>query len=283
MRPRSRRAPAADGLSLRLLDWSDDGVPMLFLHGFGNEARIWDDLIPAVAPHYRCLALDMRGHGQSDWDTERRYDHASMARDVESVLAHLGIERCVLVGHSMGGRVAMRFAGSHPERLAGLILIDAGPDLDFRGVARIRDDAQSAPDAFASVQQYELVLARAYPLGSPDAIRRMAEHSLRRHPDGRFVPCMDGAFRLERDGESAERWAEAESEALWAALGKVTCPALVVRGAASDVLAPETAERMAEQALAHGTLAVVAQAGHSVMIDNPGGLRAAVERFALGA
>ncbi|UCE84728.1 MAG: alpha/beta hydrolase [Deltaproteobacteria bacterium] len=285
MEPRSRRVPGADGLALHLLEWSAQGVPMLFLHGFGNEAHIWDDLIPALAPYYRCLALDMRGHGRSDWDPERRYDHASMARDVEAVLAHLAIPRCVLVGHSMGGRVAMRFAGRLPERLAGLIIVDAGPDLDVRGVMRIREDAAQAPDSFTSVEAYEMLLTRAYPMATGEAIRRMAAHALRRRDDARFVHRMDPSFRVARDDsrEAAEQWAADEAKALWDALAKVACPTLVVRGAASDVLAPETADRMVDEALAHGTLEVIAQAGHSVMTDNPEGLRKAVERFALGA
>jgi pimeloyl-ACP methyl ester carboxylesterase len=285
MEPRSRRVPGADGLTLQLLEWSAQGVPMLFLHGFGNEAHIWDDLIPATAPYYRCLALDMRGHGRSDWDPERRYDHASMARDVESVLAHLEIERCVLVGHSMGGRVAMRFAALRSEVLAGLIIVDAGPDLDFRGVSRIRDDAAQAPDSFGSVEQYEMLLARAYPMATPEAIRRMAAHSLKSRDDERFVHRMDPSFRIAGDDsrEAAEAWAETEAKALWEALAKVPCPTLVVRGAASDVLAPETADRMVDEVLEHGTLALVPQAGHSVMTDNPDGLRSAVERFVLGA
>jgi pimeloyl-ACP methyl ester carboxylesterase len=74
----------------------------------------------------------------------------------------------------------------------------------------------------------------------------------------------------------------AESETLWNDLGRVKCPSLVVRGAASDILSADTAERMAEQALAQGRLAEVPRAGHSVMIDNPEGFAEAVSSFALG-
>ena len=82
MDPRSRRVSAAHGLELHLLEWSTEGVPMLLLHGFGNEAHLWDDFAPLVAPHYRVLALDQRGHGDSDHDPERRYDMHSMVDDV---------------------------------------------------------------------------------------------------------------------------------------------------------------------------------------------------------
>jgi len=282
--PTSRTVPGADGLSLRLLEWSDDGVAFLMLHGFGNEAHIWDDLAPVLAPHYRVLALDQRGHGDSGADAEGRYDHESMARDVEAVCEALGLSRLVLCGHSMGGRVAMRFAGRNPEKLAGLVVVDAGPELDQRGVSRITTEAERQEPVFDSVEQYAALLARNYPAARAGAIARMARHELRERPDGRFEPKLRldlAALRAARNPEEAERYAKQESEILWGVLEELPCPALVVRGAASDVLSPETADRM-EAALPKGQLAVVGQAAHSVMVDNPDGFEAAIVRFALG-
>ena len=285
MNPESRRVAGADGRDVHLLEWSQDGVPLLLLHGFGNEAHIWDDFAPAVAPHYRTLAMDHRGHGDSDWDPEGRYDHDSMVRDVESVTAALGIERLVLVGHSLGGRIATLFADRNAARMAGLVLVDIGPDLDPRGVTRIQLDVASAPQpTFASVEEYARALTLAYPAGQPDALLRMARHSIRRREDGRYELKMDPRLRGVGATESPEAAAErgrAMSELLWKALARISCPTLVVRGAASDVLAPDTADRMVEETLSQGRLAVVPQAGHSVMTDNPDGFREAVTSFVL--
>src|SRR3972149_6879462 len=109
MQPRSRRLSGSDGLSLHVLEWSFAGTPLVLVHGFGNEAHIWDDFAPVVAPHYRTVALDHRGHGDSDWDGERRYDFLSMVRDVEAVCEALALDRVVVIGHSLGGRVATFF------------------------------------------------------------------------------------------------------------------------------------------------------------------------------
>ncbi len=286
MEPRSRRLSGADGLDLHLLEWSEAGVPLLLLHGFGNEAHIWDDFAPEVAPYYRTLALDHRGHGESSWDPERRYDLDTLVRDVEAVTAALDIERLVLVGHTLGGRVATLFAGRHCERMAGLVLVDIGPELDVRGVTRIRMEAESGAEvSFESIDAYARLLSLHYPTARPRALLRMARHGVRERDDGRFVPRMDPALggaagrnEVPQEAEARERRIIAEQ---WEALGRIPCPTLVVRGAASDVFAPDTADKMVEEVLRQGRLAVVAQAGHSVMTDNPEGFRDAVTSFVL--
>lgn len=284
MQPESRRVAGADGVRIHLLEWSREGIPFLMLHGFGNDAHVWDDFAPAVAPYYRTLALDHRGHGDSDWDRERRYQHDTMVRDVESVCRELDIDRLVLMGHSLGGRIAMLFADRNPQRMAGLILVDIGPDLDPRGVTRIRQEIESNPrPTFASVEEYARALTLAYPAGRPDTLMRMAHHGLRRRDDGLLEPRLDPGLMAVGRGESPEAQAErarAANRALWKALAEVRCPTLVVRGAASDVLSPETADRM-QEVLPKGSLAIVPQASHSVMIDNPDGFRDAVTRFVL--
>ncbi|HKJ25887.1 MAG TPA: alpha/beta hydrolase [Myxococcota bacterium] len=284
MQPTSRSVPGADGLALNLLEWSAEGVAFLFLHGFSNEAHIWDDLAPVLAPHYRVLALDQRGHGDSDADSEGRYDFESMARDVEAVCEALGIERLVLCGHSMGGRVAMRFAGRNPEKLAGLVIVDVGPELDDRGVSRITAEAARQEPVFDSIDEYAALLSRNYPAARPQAIARMARHETRERADGRFELKLRldmTKLRESRTAEEAEAYATEETKILWGILEKVACPTLVVRGAASDVFSPEVADRM-EEVLPRGELVVIPQAGHSVMTDNPDALRAAIARFALG-
>jgi len=285
MQPRSRRVSGAHGLDLHLLEWSDEGVPLLCLHGFGNDAHIWDDFAPAVAPYYRTLALDHRGHGDSAWDAERRYEHETMVEDVERACDALDLGRMVLVGHSLGGRIATLFAGRHPERMAGLVLVDIGPELDPRGVLRIRSEVESSREpVFASVEEYGRLLSLHYPAAQPQALLRMARHGVRRREDGRYVLKMDPALRGAGFAGAPEDAAERErrmTQAQWDALRRVPCPALVVRGAASDVFSDETAERMVGEALAKGRMAVVPRAGHSVMTDNPDGFRDAVAGFVL--
>ena len=284
MEPTPRNVPGSTGFDLNLLEWSSEGVPLLLLHGFGNEAHIWDDFAPAVAPYYRTLALDHRGHGDSGWDPEARYDLDFFVDDVESVTEALGIERLVLVGHSLGGRVSTLFAGRHPERVAGLVLVDIGPELDARGVLRIREETQSSlSPIFDSTEGYARLLSLHYPAATADAIQRMTRHGLRKRPDSRYELKQDPALRgsISRDASEAALREERLVREQWDALAKIPAPTLVVRGAASDVFAPDVADRMADEVLQNGRLAVVGQAGHSVMTDNPEGFRDAVTEFVL--
>jgi len=284
--PRSRRVAGADGLSIHLLEWSDEGVPLVLVHGFGNEAHIWDDFAPRVAPHYRTVAVDLRGHGDSDHDPEGRYDYDHHVADLEAVTSALGIDRLVLVGHSFGGRTATIFAAKHPERMAGLVIVDIGPEHDPRGTTRIRMEVMQRGDGtFAEPGEYERVLAHNYPAGDPESLRRMARHELRRRDDGRWVRKADPTFMSGRPGASeadAEARERDTAQRLWGALQKIPCPTLVVRGAASDILSPETADRMVDDVLTKGQLAIVPRSAHSVMTDNPGGFAEAVCAFVLG-
>ena len=286
MTPASTCIEGSDGLSLHMLAWSHEGVPLLMLHGFGNEAHIWGDLGPELAPYYRAVALDHRGHGDSDWHPDARYEHEHMVADVEQVLDRLDIERLVLLGHSLGGRVSTLFAGRHPERMAGLVLVDIGPELDPRGPLRMRQEVEQHSDPrFETIEQYARIVSLNYPASSPEAVMRMARDELRQREDGRYQLKMDPKLRDAMGGTGTPEQLEArEAEmirAQWAALAVIPCPTLVVRGAASDFLSPEIADRMVEEVLPNGQLAVVPQAGHSVMTDNPQGFCKAVCDFAV--
>jgi pimeloyl-ACP methyl ester carboxylesterase len=182
---------------------------MILLHGHGNEAHLWDDFVPCVVPHYRVIAVDQRGHGDSDWDPEGRYDSESMADDLEALLAELEIDRFVLIGFSMGGRVSMSYAARHPERLAGLVLVDIGPEVDMRGALRIQGEvAENREPVFGSIEEYARMLSLNYPVGQPEALMRMARFGLRQREDGLYVLKMDPRLRAERPMDAAARAAE---------------------------------------------------------------------------
>nr|MDJ0867591.1 alpha/beta hydrolase [Myxococcota bacterium] len=288
VQPVSLTVPAADALRLRLWDWGGAARPVVLLHGFGMSARVWDPLALALAGRRRVLALDARGHGDSDRDPDFRYLPASGARDLEAVVDHLGIERIELLGHSMGAFSAIRFAARFPERVERLVLVDAGPQVP-PGAARRRAVARVAPrrepplSGFASEAAYASALELFYPGAEPAVLRELARHWLRRRPDGRYEPKLDPAFlrppqRGAPDEREAAAWSQRETERLWHHLERVRCPALVLRGARSTVLSAAAAERMGS-VLRDARCVTLAGAGHAVMLDAPEAFIAAVGEF----
>ena len=116
-----------NGVKLHYLDWGGRGDTMLFLHGLGDTAHIFDELAPKFTDQFRVLGLTRRGHGQSD-KPETGYDTETLVADVRQFLDALNISRVVLVGHSLAGDELTRFAGAHPDRVIKLVYLDAAYD-----------------------------------------------------------------------------------------------------------------------------------------------------------
>jgi pimeloyl-ACP methyl ester carboxylesterase len=145
------RAVPGDGITLHARDWGGDGQAVLLLHGLASNARIWDGVAPRlVGAGLRVVALDQRGHGESDQPGEG-YDFAAVARDLEAVLGGAGLDRPVLVGHSWGANVALRYAADRPGEVAGLALVDGAllGVAEWAGETREQARRRLAPPRFA--------------------------------------------------------------------------------------------------------------------------------------
>jgi len=102
-----------------------EGLPVLFLHSFGGDSGHWASQLSHLRHHRRALAMDLRGHGKSAAPRNGDYSVPAMAKDIDAVIDALKLKRVVLVGHSMGGAAAIAYAGAHPGRVAGLVLVGA--------------------------------------------------------------------------------------------------------------------------------------------------------------
>ncbi len=109
-------------------DGGDGSVPVVFIHSLAGNTQQWSAQLSHIRTTRRAVALDLRGHGQSLSPANGDYAIDSMAQDVQTVIDQLGIERFILVGHSMGGSVAVAYAGAYPQRVAGLLLADPSGD-----------------------------------------------------------------------------------------------------------------------------------------------------------
>jgi pimeloyl-ACP methyl ester carboxylesterase len=271
--PRDHRVTVG-GLALHYCEWGAPGArPLVLLHGITGHARTWDHLAAALQPEFRIIALDQRGHGDSQWAPDGDYSVAAMAADVGGLADHLGLGRFPLLGLSMGGRVSIGFAGAHPGRVERLVIVDIGPDIAPEGMQRIRGTIGGAPEVFTSADEALAYIRRANPRYAEEEVRRRVTHGLMAAPQGGLTWKYDRALR-----EAMRLGLRREVMDLWAPLGRIACPTLIVRGAESDILSPEIAKRMLAS-LPDGRLVEIAEAGHSVPGEQPQAFAAAVRSF----
>ena len=210
---------------------------------------------------WTAIALDARGHGDSQWDAGGDYGMSALVDDLVGVVDQLG-ESPVLVGASMGGMTALVAEGEHAPLARALVLVDIATRAEPAGVARIFEFMRSAPDGFASLEEVADAIAaynphRARPR-SLDGLRK----NVRQGADGRWRWHWDPAFLREPD----EPRREAQEARLDGAARAVTVPTMLVRGKDSDVVSPEGAEHL--QRLVPHAVVREARAGHMVAGDD---------------
>jgi pimeloyl-ACP methyl ester carboxylesterase len=256
------RTARVNGLTLHYLDWGPADAPaVVLLHGITGHARVWDHLA-ARLPGRRVLALDQRGHGDSDPAPDDDYRMVTMADDLAAFAGSLRLERFALVGHSMGGRIAIKYAADHTARLERLVVVDIGPDIALAGLRRVRDMMAGSPERIESEEWAVEYVRRANPLQDVEMLRERVRHGLRRLPDGGLTwKYAKGLRDMMREGRR-------EGLDLWEPLPRIACPTLIVRGAESDILSPDVAKKMTER-LPDGRLVEIAGAGHTVPADRP--------------
>jgi pimeloyl-ACP methyl ester carboxylesterase len=240
-----------------------DASPVVFLHGVTGHARTWDAESAALAPRHRVLALDQRGHGDSDPPPDTDYTIPALAGDLAAFVDTLGLARVAIVALSMGGRVAIQYAASHPARVGRLVVVDIGPDIAPDGRARVGGLMAAAPERFETLDDV-FAYQRAGNARYTDALlRARVQHGMRPLPGGGFTWKYDRGLRdLVRSG----RWSDPTD--LWPAWRALACPTLLVRGAESDILPADAAAKMVE-AQPNARLVEIPDAGHTVPGDQP--------------
>ena len=262
------------GQRFHYLEWGPAAAPpVVFLHGITGHARTWDDEARLLADRYRVLVLDQRGHGDTDPAHDGDYSDDALLADLEAFADALGLRRCTLIALSLGGRVAINFAGTHPARVERLVIVDIGPEIAPVGRARVGALMAGAPERFESVEDVITHMRANAPLYTEAMLRHRAQHAVRSLPGGGFTWKYDRALR-----EAIRHGRMRVPADLWAQWRAITCPTLLVRGALSDILSDETAKRMVDE-LPGARLVVVSGAGHTVPGDQPAAFQSLLREF----
>ena len=241
------------------------------LHGGSQQAHSWDFVSLPLSEDYHIIALDQRGHGDSDWAADGDYTVEAHQGDIDGFVAALGLSNFHLIGHSMGGRNSYVWASRHSELLKSLVIVDTGPVAQSRGRNRIQN-FRELPDELDSFEEFA-DRVQEYTGRTREQTLGALKYSIRQRPDGKWSWKYDKLLRT--PGRQGPAWS---LEQLWEAVAKIACPTLVVRGGDSDIFADETMQRM-QQVIPNCATVTVPNAGHLVAGDNPVDFLTAVRNF----
>jgi pimeloyl-ACP methyl ester carboxylesterase len=235
-------------------------LSLVFLHYYGGSFRTWKHVTAKLAPKFHTVAIDQRGWGESDSPKEG-YGLADLAADAESVIAALNLQRYVLVGHSMGGKVAQLMATRQPVGLAGLVLVAPAPPSPM---VMPPQDREIMASAYASREAVEAALDNvltAKPLSADDR-EQVIEDSLRGSPQAKIA------------------WPRSTSlEDIAAQVGDINVPTLVISGELDRVDPPIRLQVELLPRIPQAVMHLLPGTGHLSMLESPDALAALIADF----
>ena len=262
-----------NGLRLHYLDWGNNGCQtMLLLHGFMAHAHVWDDFAFSFGSRYHVIALDQRGHGESQWSEEGAYTIENHFVDLTNFIETLGLKNIILVGHSMGGRNALFYTAYNPDNVKKLILVDARPRNNPESSKALKRLLMKLPLQAGSLDEVVQAFQGLYPYLSREICHHIANYGYKQVNGGKLVPKYDVRMILclERSGYVTED--------LWLLLKNVTCDTLVVRGKKSSFLSRQEAQKMCDIIL-KAEWNEIPKSTHMPAQENPEAFNSAILNF----
>lgn len=274
--PAESRFFSANGLRLHYLDFGNPSKPPLVcIHGLSGNAHNFDGLAPHLANDYHVMSIDVRGRGDSEWGPPGEYAPPVYVNDLSVMLEALKLDRVTLIGTSMGGIISMIFAGGYPQRVERLVLNDIGPEIDPAGLKRITDYFTDAPNEFNGLADVAAYYRANYPFlaNAPEPeLREFVRWAVKPMGDGRLTWKIDPAVRnIPRTGTAARPMD------MWVPYARIAARILVIRGAESDILSRDTAQRMC-RVLPGAKLNEIPGVGHAPTLSEPQSI-AAIREF----
>jgi pimeloyl-ACP methyl ester carboxylesterase len=251
---------ASNGISLHAEERGAGDLSLVFLHYYGGSSRTWKHVTAKLAPDFHTIAIDHRGWGESDAPADG-YRLADLAADAEGVIAALNLQRYVLIGHSMGGKVAQLMASRQPAGLAGLVLVAPSPPSPMIMPAPARE---MMAGAYASREAVEATIDNvltAKPLSAEDR-EQVIEDSLRGAPQAKIA------------------WPRYTSlENIAAQAGDINVPTLVIAGALDRVDPPIRLRAELLPRIPQAVMHVLPGTGHLSMLESPDAVSAIIANF----
>jgi pimeloyl-ACP methyl ester carboxylesterase len=257
---------------LHYIEWGDPGDPLvLALHGTGDSCHTWEPFAAMASRSFHIIAMDQRGHGDSDWIVPPAYSGEDYVGDLEAFIEELGLEKPILLGHSMGALHCTTYTSMRPRNVAALIHVDIEPCPPPWNRRYLCGLYEKLPESYESEDDFVAQLRQTAPYAGEELLCRLASRSLEHSGDGRLAYKGDREVYAHFDPayDLRER------------LRFIKTPALVVRGQESRVMSSGEARTMA-RALPRGKLVEIPRATHPVHLDNPEAFGRAVLDFLEG-
>ena len=256
------------GLRLHVLDHGGAGRPVVFLHGGSAHARWWDFVVPHLGDGLHAYALDLRGHGDSEWARDSAYAIEDYARDLSRMLEAFGLEEPALVGHSFGSFVGLHYAVAHPRELSALVLVDGRASFGGSGSRTLKLLGMFGAAEYGTLEE---AVGKFRPLpketiAAPQVVEHVARHGFRKQGE-RWTTKFDRASLASHAAFDLKN-----------RLGELDVPVLFVRGERSEVISAAAAARLAA-ACRQGAVVEIPQAHHHVLIDRPEELGREIAEF----
>lgn len=223
--------------------------PIVCVHGLTRNGRDFDYLARALTEHYRVIAIDIAGRGQSaPLSNIRWYENGTYMQDVLALLERMNISKFDWIGTSMGGIIGMMIASLVPGKITRMVLNDIGAVLPKEGLMRIGDYVGKKPrfDTMDEAMAYLQRIMMPFGIEEDEHWAHVYEHSLIRHDNGQvsfaYDPAIGDAFRL-----AASEMEKLEDISLWMLWESIECPTLLLRGTESDILSADVAQEMVQK------------------------------------
>jgi pimeloyl-ACP methyl ester carboxylesterase len=262
------------GLRLHYLDYANGNEAagrsaMLCVHGGAAHAHWFDYVAPFFTSRCHVQALDLRGHGESDWVDPPAYSYNDYASDLAKVVEKLDLRDFVLVGHSMGGMVSLVYAATYPGRVGKLVIVDTSMKLSVERLSAMRDRGSKPGTSYATREELVMRYRMQPPgsLASREVVRHMAANSAKQFPDGGWRHKFDrNVYAIRESLDGIPYWE------------RIKVPALLIKGDRSARITPEIYAGVKAQC-PHVELSEVANSDHHVTLDNPTGFAQALNAF----
>lgn len=265
-------------------EWGDPKNPrvLICVHGLGRCGRDFDFIAAALADRYRVVCPDIVGRGRSDWlKVKALYEVPQYVADIVTLIARLDVETVDWLGTSMGGLIGMGLAAQESTPIGRLVLNDVGPVVAVASLQRIDQTLGKAPrfDTFADAEKYIRLVSATFGNLTDAQWHHLTEHVVRQAPDGKFDMCYDPG--IAEPAKKTLEMCQGKDLELWPLYDAIRCPTLVLRGAQSDLLLPDTVTKMAGRG-PRAKVVEIPDVGHAPMLMDASQV-AVVSEFLLAA